>query len=625
MTYDEELAGLPAAYEAAAAMDGDALQRAAHQVRGRAVVAVGSGGAFPAARLAARLHIARTGRPAVALTPLAYAGSPAAAGPTCLLLASATGRHPDTAVAATVAAGRGHSVLLVTQRRPDELDGPLAEPSVAVLTVPQPSGRDGFLATGSVLATATALVRLYAPPGGGPLPAVLPALQEPPGPHALRERVLVLHGPDEQPAADDVEARLSESGLAAVQVADYRTLAHGRHFGLARHLDRTTVVALAGPGSADLADRTLRILPATAHVVSVRTPLEGPAGALDLLVRCAWLPTGAAREQGVSLHRPGVPPFGRRLYHLSYRPDRPPASSWPVRRKIDAAGLDAGHPEASEWYGAAFARWIRGLRAARIGALVLDYDGTVVTTEGRFELPALRIQQALLRLLGSGLPLAFASGRGDSLHRDLRAWVPREHWGAVHLGLHNGTWMLRLCDEANDEPAGGAPVLAEVERRLGDHPPGVLAVRRTASQVSVTSPDALVGPDTIRTLVEAALRAVPRLDVRVAGSAHSVDVTAAGAGKEHVVRLMEESHGAVLAAGDRGDAGGNDFDLLAATPWSFSVDRCSADPGRCWPVEGGVAGPPALMRVLDAIQPGPGGHRFRPPAGPRRASGAAIR
>ena len=38
----------------------------------------------------------------------------------------------------------------------------------------------------------------------------------------------------------------------------------------------------------------------------------------------------------------------------------------------------------------------------------------------------------------------------------------------------------------------------------------------------------------------------------------------------------------VLAIGDQGDLGGNDFELLASSRWTLSVDRCSADPARCW-------------------------------------------
>ena len=59
----------------------------------------------------------------------------------------------------------------------------------------------------------------------------------------------------------------------------------------------------------------------------------------------------------------------------------------------------------------------------------------------------------------------------------------------------------------------------------------------------------------------------------------------------------------VLAIGDQGHLGGNDFELLAATELSLSVDTCSPDPTRCWNLDlSGQRGPDVLVRYLDAVQ-----------------------
>jgi hypothetical protein len=44
------------------------------------------------------------------------------------------------------------------------------------------------------------------------------------------------------------------------------------------------------------------------------------------------------------------------------------------------------------------------------------------------------------------------------------------------------------------------------------------------------------------------------------------------------------------------------------------VDRCSADPSRCWnTAPAGASGPAALLGYLDALRPAPGGGlRFAP-------------
>jgi hypothetical protein len=79
-----------------------------------------------------------------------------------------------------------------------------------------------------------------------------------------------------------------------------------------------------------------------------------------------------------------------------------------------------------------------------------------------------------------------------------------------------------------------------------------------------------------------------------------------------VEHVRERADGAVMAIGDQGHLGGNDFELLAATPWSLSVDRCSADPTRCWNLDStGRRGPDVLLRYLRALKRQRQGIRFR--------------
>ena len=101
---------------------------------------------------------------------------------------------------------------------------------------------------------------------GEVLPSGLSDASADPWPHDV-DRVLVLHPPALAAVAADLKTRASEIGLAAVQVTDYRNFAHGRHTGLERTLDRTTIVAISDADSASLADATLGVLPARARVV----------------------------------------------------------------------------------------------------------------------------------------------------------------------------------------------------------------------------------------------------------------------------------------------------------------------------------------------------------------------
>jgi hypothetical protein len=78
--------------------------------------------------------------------------------------------------------------------------------------------------------------------------------------------------------------RLSETGLAAAPLVDYRNFAHGRHYGLSRNQDRTTIVAFIAPEYADLANTTLAQLPNEVSVIRIETTQAWPCGVLELLV-----------------------------------------------------------------------------------------------------------------------------------------------------------------------------------------------------------------------------------------------------------------------------------------------------------------------------------------------------
>src|SRR5262249_31299692 len=104
----------------------------------------------------------------------------------------------------------------------------------------------------------------------------------------------------------------------------------------------------------------------------------------------------------------------------------------------------------------------------------------------------------------------------------------------------------------------------------------------------------------------------PSLPVKVVASAHSIDIITASTTKRAVLDVIRDRcSGAVLAIGDQGQVGGNDFELLASIRTTLSVDRCSADPTRCWNLDDkGHRGPNVLVRYLKALRPRGGSMRF---------------
>lgn len=561
---------------------------------------VGSGGALALARLAADLHISSTGDLAVAVTPI-EAATIDVAPDTGLVLFTARGRHPDAALAVRAARARGARHLgVVSAHERHDLPEALASPDVRIGTVPTPP--DGFLATNSLLAMATMLCRAHR----AALPEVLEAFQRP-HPRPTRPLIMAITGQGLSSVGLDLEARLSETGLASVQLTDFRNVAHGRHVGLVRNIDRITVVTASDSRSQQIADRTLALLPALVDHIPLHSSHDWPASILDLLVSSMHLTASTGVAAGVDPGRPGVAPFGRRLYHLPIGRLIETPTPEPINRKLHrAAGLERATLQVAEQ------DWLQQMHDTPIRGVVLDYDGTCCPTWDRFRPPPVHVQAEVLRLIEAGITIGFATGRGRSLHDVTRSWLPEAHWDAVHVGLYNGTCVLRLADDPPDRsPCDGS--LAEAADRLEAETTGLVTVERRRTQVSVSSSDGRTLGERLLPVVLAVLARPPALLCKAAASGHAVDVIANDSSKVAVLSTVAAaSGGALLAIGDQGQVGGNDFEMLAALQTTLSVDRCSADPTRCWNLDQrGERGPQLLVRYLKSLQVRRSVARFR--------------
>lgn len=602
--YLADLASISRVYKDCLSADVLCLTSFVHRLRNYPAVFAASGGALAVAQLAADLHHFQTGMLACAVTPLNVLNMRPLSR-LALVLVSASGRHPDVqSLALSEVRSRFSSATLITLRNREELPSAIIKSGIEIITVPLMLPKDGFLATKSVMGLATAFVRAYFEEIN--LPEALPHLSGGTS-EELRERCLILWGPGQAAAACDLETRLNELGLTCVQVTDYRNLAHGRHVGLARGGESTSVVAFISEPYSELAEKTLSLLPKIIDTGILRSSYDWPISCLDLLGASMWRIVGSAAKQGVDPAHPGVKPFGRQLYHLTSSRYFTPSVYGPVERKLSEVTGGASRQSLRQLYEESFREWLAKTEAARLGGLVLDYDGTCCTTAGRYDLPPKEIRDEILRILESGLLIGFASGRGSSLYRDLRSWVPASLWERVYLGLYNGGLQLRLADNASKKSAD-RPEFAEALQRLtssrfGRH----LSLKKKASQISVSSsPEDLVGISMLGQIVHETLSRPPALELKIVSSAHSVDVIPADSSKVSIlVSLRKIVNDDVLAIGDQGQIGGNDFELLSATEHSLSVERCSADPSRCWNLDRkGRKGPDLLLHYLAAMRSG---------------------
>lgn len=592
--YYRELERLPATIEFASKIPIGPLADFLSSHASKPLMAVGSGGSFTAATLAATLHESVTHRVGKANTPYQSLAIQSLLDAGALLI-SAGGHNPDAVAAFRGLTRRATGGLAVLTGSPDSRLADLASNTdgTELFSFKLPFGRDGFLATNSLVATSVLLARAYGsfPRSSrlsnmalGKVPAwranfqTVKLLQE-----ALsRETSIVLAGSWTWPAAVDLESKFSEAGLAHVQIVDYRNFAHGRHFWLAKRADSTTVVALSSPDTEELVARTLATLPTDVKSVTLRTELPGATGSIDLLCQGMFAVGLAAEQLQARLNRPGVPPFGRRLYRSGFkRPEQSVSENW-VARKVMAIGFSSR--DVLEKAEQSLTGFLEELDKAQFEALVTDYDGTINRASSIEGIPPKEVQKELVRLLNGGLILGVATGRGNSVVRALRQFLPQPLWKQVIVGCYGGASTSSLAD-TKEEPLIQDESLPYAERHLRsklavfdleyDLNPQLLSIRpgRPADMSNLCN---LIS----ETLAEHVS------SHRIVESSHSVDILGASASKLRVVdsviqHTRTKDPARVLRIGDQGAWRGNDYELLASG-LSLSVDRVSGDLSTCW-------------------------------------------
>ena len=616
--YSEELNTLTETYSTTQTQDIRQLREVIDLARAYTLLVIGSGGSTTACDLTARLHESFARLPARALTPLEFIGSPKLQAAAVLLL-SAGGANPDILTAAEHAVLAEHQIVIaICTRRDTPLRARLSTCRQAhVFEFIGPSPKDGFLATNSLLLTSALLARAY----GVDLPSALPHLD--PGRPKLQARVfenlllpstIVLAHGWAVPAALDFESKWSECGFGSVTVTDERNFAHGRHYGLSRRLKETLVLGFATAGEAAITKRTLARLPSEAKRGLLATDLAGPIGALDLIAAVIRLAGAAGQRVGLDPGQPKVPTFGRALYRA--RITRPRASSespnrredlWIERKVSPAIWANATDQQRSDWRSRCH-DWVAQAEAISIVGVVLDYDGTLCEMDERFTSPAPEVGAALTYLLGRGLHVGVATGRGDSVAQALRAVVPKALWRRLVLGIYNGSTIFNL-DEA---PPTGLETLPEIEEAfsiLSASPVTrkLLTIRKQRTQISVQATTPL--PDGLLwRLIAETLATGTNPAVNIYSSGHSVDVVSRRANKQRVVeelwKQMPSTRGdamGVLTIGDQGRVTGNDFGFLAHT-LGLSVESVSTSFDGCWNVGSrGSRRTTTLLQYLRAI------------------------
>ena len=593
--YRRELAGLDRVYRAVREMDVAPLCAVVEGWADSPMVMVGSGGSFSTATLAADLHESATGHLARAATPLDVISKPIRdAGLVCF---SASGRNQDILAAFRVAATREMeplSAFVLAEQTPLEKLG-TKYCYADVVCLGHRLFRDGFLAVASLVASAILLVRAYRAVFGSSdtdIPnGVLDLIQKITSFSRLedirtdaanvmqgRSYVSVLYSSELTAPAVDIESRFVEAALGALHISDMRNFGHGRHFWMARRAAKTGVFALISDRQESLGARTLSLLPEEVPTLPINfrgpTDLQAIAG----FVVGLFITESAAELAKIDPWRPGVPPFGRKLYHLRPKLDRSRQADLNRSAALRRKGARSDDPSWISHY----EHVLETLNSSRYEALVVDYDGTLCDPRKRTEPLSAAIVEELTRLGDEGAVLGLATGRGASAAIELRTSLPTRLHHRVMVAYYNGAAIRHLTDR--DDPVV-KPHCGEVSLVVALQNDQMFSgrVRSNAVQISVgvrRRAQIEAGTAQVRLLMrENGVRG------EVVASGHSIDICLVSQSKEDLVHAIKMSFGLadgpVLRIGDRGCPPGNDWRLLD-DPFGLSVDEVSGHPIHCW-------------------------------------------
>ncbi len=577
------------------------------------VVAVGAGGSYSAAVFVAACAERQHGTFAVPMTPLEYVQRAIYLPQHTAWLLSAEGKNADILQAAATAIERSVPIKIVTFAPEAPLVKMLSQraPTAKILSLVAPWGKDGYLATNSLIATGALVGRHF-----GFKPEMLEAITTLDRWRAASERalvdalaggqrLLVLHALSGMTAAVDAESKFAEAALGTVQRCDLRQFAHGRHIQLAQGDERIACMAIISVEELDLWMATRRELPADIAVSTCLTLSDPASAALTGLCAVYGLVQAVAQRKQVDPGEPTVPAFARRLHALRTVAYQAPAAAKapPGSRKVEILLRSGFAPDA---IALALSRYRDRLGQAQFCGVALDFDGTCCETSRRLDGIETDLAFELTRLARLGIKLGFATGRGDSLHANLRSALPADVWQHVVLACHSGSTVLKLSDpwRASSPEADLVKLLPELHRRGITAETG-FAVRAHGGQLTVEHRDptrfakaALILNDAVSS----------RPGWRLFRPAHSMDVLLAGTTKTAVIDLLlaperQDRTGVVLRIGDRGEQWGNDSELLR-DPFGISVDGVSPEPDvawDAWPFE--VQPPRRTLGCLQALEP----------------------
>ena len=235
------------------------------------------------------------------------------------------------------------------------------------------------------------------------------------------------------------------------------------------------------------------------------------------------------------------------------------------------------------------AKFKKSINAAKFGAIILDYDGTLCTNEERRKLPSSNVIQTLSTFLEKGFVIGIVTGRGKSVRENLVKCIDQKYWPNIIVGYYNGAIVAPLAELQPDVTANPKRSLKLIHDKIVQHKyfgtPPTTALRPL--QLTIEKSDK--GDWNLEKFIVLEIIANLQLkDIQVLESGHSIDVIAKPeVSKLNIInyciaecskRNISENY---VCIGDKGMYPGNDYELLQSK-YSLSVDEVSSASDTCW-------------------------------------------
>lgn len=592
--FKKELEYIDQVYKWAATLDISEFKNEIEKLKKSPLLAIGSGGSLSACYFATKLH-QKYGQIGKAVTPLELSYSGTIINNCSLLFLSSSGRNVDILTSFKNAITENPKKTLgITLSKNTPLNK-LSTSKIqgSIIEFNNPIGKDGFLATNSLVAFFILLHRAY-----GYLVPEKPYIVEKSFHFNLEKFISkvnkdftfkVLYADWSLPVAIDIESKFAEAALGDILLADYRNFGHGRHNWIDKRKENTAIVALISPDDKELAEKTLALIPQHVPVFKIETESDSSMGAIELLIKSFYLTGSMGVIQNIDPGRPGVPEYGSKLYHLNYykllKKQINKDAIVAIQRKLGNTSFYViKEDEQLKWL-FSFNQYKRQLNQEKFNAIIFDYDGTLCHAIDRYSGLNVEMGEILNNILSGNIRIGIATGRGKSIKKDLRRVIYEKHWKKVLIGYYNGGETGYLSDDSLPNKFKLVDEnLNFLHGKLIDKYKEEIVFKLRPKQLTLE----LQNNNSEEYILEVIqfINLQKRTGILCVQSDHSIDIIIRpDVSKLNVLKLIQQTLNdkdyQILTIGDKGKYPGNDFELLSH-PFSLSVDEVSIDKNSCW-------------------------------------------